>query len=169
MTSYSDIKQIIIDLMENLNVSRVTAILMVIIILLIVFILKKGMLFKNKEEVKERNDIYTQCHLLVAKCMQSLFTEYEPDLGEERIELISRIELHYNKFIADNFNQLINYIEHVGQIHAGNEDNSEAIELGKKLNEYADYLFEAMRKNKVLHKNEISNITKQINYLLFHW
>ena len=100
--------------------------------------------------------------------MQSLFTEYFPDLGEERVELISKIESHYNKFIADNFNQLINYIEQVGQIHAGNEDNSEAKELGKILNEYADLLFDAMRKNKALHKNEISEISKQINNLLYN-
>lgn len=169
MTSYSDIKQIIIDLMKILSVDKVTAVLIVIIIGLIVFIFKKGVLFENKEEKKERNDIYIKCNLLVAKCMQSLFTEYFPDLGEERIELTSKLELCYNKYIANSFNQLINYIEQVGQVHAGNEDNSEAKELAKKLNEYVDLLFDAMRKNKSLHKNEISEIIKQINNLLYDW
>lgn len=169
MTSYSDFRQIIIDIMKKLNVSMETAVLIFIIIFLVGFIVKKKLLFENKDEKKERNNIYTKCNLLVAKCMQSLFTEYFPDLGEERVELISKIELHYNKFIADNFNQLINYIEQVAQTHAGNEDNSEAKELGKKLNEYADLLFDAMRKNKALHKNEISEISKQINNILYNW
>ena len=63
MTSYSDFRQIIIDIMKKLNVSMETAVLIFIIIFLVGFIVKKNCCLrikmkKKKEIIFIQNVIY---------------------------------------------------------------------------------------------------------------